>query len=324
MRIHIDLNVPGWTKWLVAGVAIGVVLGVGGARVYADTVDVKTDWQPGDTLAADDLNANFASLKAAIDQLKHPDCPEDYVLDTSAQDRVLCTKGPDEVVKVGTGGSAFWIDRYEATIWGNTNATGAQYGLSSATEYPSTFPDNGEYTSPLYALSVSGKKPSTYMTWFQAQAACRLSGKRLPTGEEWLMAALGTPDPDAHSGEGGFCVTDASGPRNTGGASACVSRWGAEDMIGNVWEWTAEWYLAPGDGTVPDATWTRATFRGDGTSNVVSSAHDGDGWHVGLPVAVLRGGRWANGARAGRFDMGMDAAPSYPYYAAGLRCVLTR
>jgi len=323
MKIRIDLNVPGWTKWLVSGIGIGFVLGVGGARVYADTVDVKTDWQPGDTLTASDLNTSFAHLKAAIDQLKYPDCPEDYTRDTAVDDRVLCKQGPDEVVKVGAGGSVFWIDRYEATIWANTNATGTQYGRSSASEYPSTFPENGEYTSALYALSVAGKKPSAYMTWFQAQAACRLGGKRLPTGEEWLMAALGTPDPDAHTGDGGFCVTSASGPRNTGGGTACVSQWGAEDMIGNLWEWTADWYAGLGDSGVNHA-WTRDTYAGDGTWNLASSAHDGTAWQVGLPAAALRGGHWDLGSQAGRFALSLSNAPSNRASAIGLRCVLAR
>jgi hypothetical protein len=52
------------------------VLGVGAAWVYADTVSVKTDWKTDDTLLATDLNTNFANLKAAVDQLEHPTCPE--------------------------------------------------------------------------------------------------------------------------------------------------------------------------------------------------------------------------------------------------------
>lgn len=195
MRIKIDLAVPQWTKWLAAGMAMGTVLGVGAARVYAGTVTVKTNWASGDTLTAADLNTNFANLQAAVNQLKQPTCPEDYVQDTTVTAFTLCKKGVDEVVKVGTGGSVFWIDRYEASIWANATATGMQYGLASYTEYPATFPENGEYTAPLYALSVplpAGSLPSAWMTWFQAQAACRLSGKRLPSGEEWLAASQGT------------------------------------------------------------------------------------------------------------------------------------
>ena len=42
---------------------------------------------------------------------------------------------------------------------------------------------------------MKGVRPATNITWFQAQAACRLAGKHLATDEEWLAAASGTPDP---------------------------------------------------------------------------------------------------------------------------------
>jgi formylglycine-generating enzyme required for sulfatase activity len=325
MQIKIDISVPQWTKWLAAGLAVGIVLGVGVGRVSAGTVAVKTNWASGDTLTAADLNANFVALKTAVDQLKKPDCPEDYARDTTATAFTLCKKGVDEVVKVGTGGSAFWIDRYEASIWANTTATGTQYGLANFTEYPATFPENGEYTAPLYALSVplpSGSLPSSWMTWFQAQAACRLSGKRLPTDEEWLAAAQGTPDPGAHPGTGGFCVTSTSGPRNPGAGTACVSAWGAQDMIGNLWEMTSNWYAGlAADNGATQSTWTRSAYNGDGIWNVASQAGD-DGWIAGLPAMGLHGSDWIDGVRAGRFALFLERAPSSRSADVGFRCVV--
>lgn len=43
------------------------------------------------------------------------------------------------IVKVGTGASAFWIDRYEASVWSNRDGTGTQYGAS---------PDGGDGDNP--------------------------------------------------------------------------------------------------------------------------------------------------------------------------------
>src|SRR5262245_57322613 len=43
------------------------------------------------------------------------------------------------------------------------------------------FPDNGNWTEPIYAASIPGVMPSTCLTWFQAEQACRLAGKRLVT-----------------------------------------------------------------------------------------------------------------------------------------------
>ena len=119
-----------------------------------------------------------------------PECPEGYTRNTGATGIVLCEKGLDQMVKVGN----FWIDRYEISLWENVNCTGTQYG-ASGDDYPGTFPDNGNWTSELYACSIAGVTPSRYVTWFQAQQSCEAAGKDLCTNAEWQAAAAGTSDP---------------------------------------------------------------------------------------------------------------------------------
>jgi len=71
MRFKIDVEIPQWTKWMVGGIAIGLALGLGAWRVYAATVSVKTNWQPGDTLKSADINANFQTLQDALNVTVH-------------------------------------------------------------------------------------------------------------------------------------------------------------------------------------------------------------------------------------------------------------
>jgi hypothetical protein len=118
----------------------------------------------------------------------------------------------DEVVKVGFGASAFWIDRYEASIYQNPDGTGTQYGAASQ-DYPSTFPINGQgaVANLLYAQSVAGRTPSTFLSWFQAARACRASGKRLPTQATARSPPTGTWASAASSrGSGGSAPGRAS------------------------------------------------------------------------------------------------------------------
>jgi len=77
------------------------------------------------------------------------------------------------------------------------------------------------------------------VTWCQANEARRGADDRLPTGDERLAAASGTPD---HS----TCNVMSGGARSASGSNACRSAWGVHDMIGNVWERTAEWYVDNG------------------------------------------------------------------------------
>jgi formylglycine-generating enzyme required for sulfatase activity len=335
MRIKIDFEVPQWFQWLLVG-CVSAIVGAGAMTVYGETVVVKADWKKGDLLSAADLNQNFANLKAAVERLDNadPDCPRGYTRDVAESGvpyPVICKKQLaaetfDEVVKVSRGAGAYWMDRYEATIWSDAVASGTPLGQASSSDYPASFPGDGNYTKEHFAFSVRGRRPSAFMTWYQAALACRASGKRMPRREEWLVAAMGTPDPTAESnGSDGSCVTKSLAPRNTGGGTKCRSRlWGTEDMIGNMWEWTDEWYASPGS-TLATKTWPNnfGNYGGDFTVNVASSAKFGDDtWYSGLPVAAARGGYYNNGTGDGVFALSLTEAPSNTWFGTGVRCVV--
>jgi formylglycine-generating enzyme required for sulfatase activity len=305
------------------------------ARAYDDS------WiKSGATIDAATLKAMFDEIQAR--QAGTAPCPVGYTQDNSVVTYTVCMNGADEMVKVGSGLSSFWIDRYEASIWDSPAATGTQYG-AFVNDYPVAFAQNGQRGTgylELYAVSKLGVTPSDFTTWFQAQNACRASGKRLPTDEEWLYAASGTHDPGSDNGSSnGHCVTSASGPspRPTGGANvadstACVSAWGAQDMIGNLQEWTASWYAGLGwpasagatgqqvQGAL--ATWPSG-YNGDGVWNVASSAMDGSGtFDSGIPAAAGRGGGFGHGTHAGVFATQVQLTPGAFFNDTGFRCVI--
>ena len=334
---------------LVAGILFGVIVAtVAGA--YATTVFKKM--VAGQPATAADVNAAHQDLATAIDKLEttvnaqaakiakletDPDCPPGYAKDTTVTLFTLCKQGKDEMVKVGS----FWADRYEAslvdaTTWngGKCDGSGTQYGAGTTDDYPSTFPDSGNWTSKVHACSKSGVVPSRMMTWFQAQQACGLSGKTLCTNGQWQMAAAGTYDAGSYNGaSGGSCHTSGTAPRKTGmagsvpGAStACISSWGAEDMIGNLWEWADLWGQA-GKVNASYSTGAKVTpwpsgygDGKDGTWNVNGEAYDGSKWTTGLPAAALRGGYWDHGSDAGVFAVNLSSGPSAWSTSHGARC----
>lgn len=236
-------------------------------------------------------------------------------------------------MRVGSGASAFWIDRYEASVWQNADGTGTQYGAGSD-NYPSTFPDNGQVRPSNFAFAVSrtGVSPSAFITWFQASMACRASGKRLISTEEWFVASAGTEDPGASSGAGGACLTQSTANRETGRGTSCASIWGVQDMIGNVFEWTGEWYAGLNTAVSdPFNTWPSiggTSYGSDLTWNITSRVYPGTGvpYSPGIPAAALRGGDFSNGSGSGIFSLYLAQAPSGSGSVAnvGFRCVIPR
>jgi hypothetical protein len=82
------------------------------------------------------------------------------------------------------------------------------------------------------------------ITWFQAQEACANAGKRLPSNAEWQVAANGTPDPGPDNGTTDCNTASTFAVALTGSRSNCVSARRAFDMVGNLYEWVADWVPA--------------------------------------------------------------------------------
>jgi formylglycine-generating enzyme required for sulfatase activity len=90
-----------------------------------------------------------------------------------------------------------------------------------------------------------------------------------------------------------------------------VSDVGAFDMVGNLWEWVADW--------VPGANDCSDPFFGtlDVNCMTINTASD---FLMPGPVALLRGGNYGRGDRSGIFAVGADVRPSEEDYDYGFRC----
>jgi ergothioneine biosynthesis protein EgtB len=88
--------------------------------------------------------------------------------------------------------------------------------------------------------------PVANISWFEAEAYCRWVRRRLPTEFEWEAAAGGI-----RSGAAANLDWIESGLCDVGNHASGDSAFGCRQMIGNVWEWTANDFL-PYPGFVED------------------------------------------------------------------------
>ncbi len=131
----------------------------------------------------------------------------------------------------------YYIDKYEVT-----------------NEQYKKFIDAAGHTPPEYwggknFPAGKGRHPVVFVTWKDANAYAKWAGKRLPTEAEWEKAARGADGrifPWGKKYKRKYANTDEARKGSTtpvGSYEKGKSPYGLYDMAGNVWEWTADYYL---------------------------------------------------------------------------------
>ncbi len=171
--------------------------------------------------------------------------------------------------------------------------------------------------------------PINCVDWDMAATYCRSRGARLPSEAEWELAARGPdgrkypwgddpPGPALLNACGAECLAwgRAHGEREramyaasdgwattapVGSFPAGASRYGVEDVVGNVWEWVDDWFA-------PYGADEQKNPRGPTTGT----------------EKVIRGGAW-NGAEPSwvRPTFRYKDAPTKRSYGIGFRCAAT-
>jgi formylglycine-generating enzyme required for sulfatase activity len=210
---------------------------------------------------------------------------------------------------------AFYMDKYEVT-----NSDFAKFMEATGRRAPWNWKDGkvnpGQEQWPVYNV-----------TWDDAVAYCAWAGKRLPTEAEWEKAARGGthkqlyPWGDVLEPEVPGAKDEPPAPANTAANASentppkktikmarygfpngpvpvgtfPANGYGLYDVIGNVWEWTADWY-------------TQYYYS-------IAPSSNPPGPETGK-YRVLRGGGWATDA-AGGGGGGTLLGPHYRNYAPG-------
>jgi formylglycine-generating enzyme required for sulfatase activity len=181
--------------------------------------------------------------------------------------------------------------------------------------------------------------PVVHVAFADAAAFATWDGKSLPTEAEWEFAARGGLDgatfawgdqlmpngqPMANFWQGEFphentLIDGWEGTSPVGTYAA--NGYGIHDMIGNVWEWTDDWYRPHHQASKAKACCIPRNPRGGGLYDSLDPRHP----EIKIPRKVLKGGSHLCSANycmryrpAARFPEPIDTSASH----VGFRCII--
>jgi len=165
----------------------------------------------------------------------------------------------------------------------------------------------GQEARPAPTPATGPDHPVVGVTWPEAAAYCEWAGGRLPTEAEWEYAARSGSRELIYSWgtRSAFAFANFRGAEDGFAALAPVgqfpaSTFGLHDMMGNAWEWVADWYGAYSAGTHTNPAGPATGDR-----------------------RVLRGGSWTNPYENGRLSDRGRNAPEVRLAGYGFRCART-
>ncbi len=164
---------------------------------------------------------------------------------------------------------------------------------------------NGDGTRTRFGRveDIPADEPVQHVTYFEAEAYASWAGARLPTEAEWEKACAWDPVTQRRrrfpwgeaspTREFANLGGDALRPAPVGAYPDGASAYGAEQMLGDVWEWTAS-PLRPWPGFAPMIyeRYSQPFFEVEGSSRERPPQAGGAPTSTG-DYRVLRGGSWA-------------------------------
>jgi formylglycine-generating enzyme required for sulfatase activity len=157
---------------------------------------------------------------------------------------------------------------------------------------------------PKSNINTLDNHPVVHVSYSDALAYAQWAGKDLPTEAEWEFAARGGLDGAefawgdefapggvhmANTWQGEFPRQNlnADGYERTSPVTAFAPNgYGVHDMIGNVWEWTADWYSQKHEADAPKACCIPENPRGGSEA----ASYDSCQPNIRIPRKVLKGG----------------------------------
>ena len=182
----------------------------------------------------------------------------------------------------------FWLGQTEVTV-----AAYKRFARATIGEMPDSPEVNRGWKNE--------RQPMVDVSWKDAAAFCGWAGGRLPTEAEWEFAARGGVALRRYAELDDIAWTsENSGNTLHPVAQKQANRYGLYDMLGSVWEWTADWFRDSYDAAAQ--TDPRGPSEG--------------------AYRVVRGGAWNFSPSATRASDRGKSRPDNDNQDLGFRCVV--